>query len=88
MAMKAINFPITSSQKTLIWEALHNYLQIRLGTSDFAILHDEEELRILVSTYVEKRYSNHDEYFKNHKIEQKMVDMDGIRDLLRTLLTL
>mgnify|MGYP001236581519 CR=1 FL=1 len=82
MAMNPINFPITFSQRTIIWEALHNYLKIRLGTSDFAVLHNEEELRILVSAYVEKRYSNHDGYFKNYKIEQKMVDMDEIRRLL------
>ncbi len=86
--MIIINFPITYSQKALIREALYNYLKIRLGTSDCAVLHNEEELRILVSAYVEKRYSDHDESFKSYKIEQKMADMDELRDLLHTLFSI
>lgn len=81
------NYTITIDyrQNRLLVEALCNYTALRMPSASVADLSNDELLEQAAKMYVEDRYSNHEEQFRQYKLADKIEDFKALRGLFIAL---
>lgn len=65
-------------QRSVLKEALHNYLSLRMRGLDPSCLYVEGQLEYVAETYVNHRYPDNSPKFKRLKTKEKVEDFKAI----------